>query len=208
MNIAIFGGTFNPLHAAHVSIVQQFIQEFAPALVYVIPCALSPFKQKDLYVADHHRLAMLQLAFSDPHIIVDDRELRRGGISYTIDTLRELRQEHPNHPLYLIIGGDQALHFSQWKDYMMIAQLCTILVAERPHYGGKEHIINILGPHTHVKALPIELSSISSTDIRQDIWHGNDISADIPAAVYSYIKKHNLYSTAALPSRERPHDNP
>jgi len=194
MNIAIFGGTFNPPHAAHTAIVQQFIQEFSSPLVYVIPCALSPFKQKDLYVADHHRLAMLHLAFSDSRIIVDDRELRRGGISYTIDTVRELSQENSGHPLYLIIGGDQAQRFDQWKDFTELAQLCTILVAERPHYGGKEHIVNILGPDARVRSLSLELSSLSSTDIREDISHAIELSAEIPAAVYSYIKNHNLYS--------------
>jgi nicotinate-nucleotide adenylyltransferase len=193
MNIAIFGGTFNPVHNVHCRIVQQFMQEYAPAQVHVVPCALSPFKQDHYKVADEHRVAMLALAFQDPRIMIDDRELRRGGISYTIDTIREIHTEYPQDGLYLIIGGDQAKRFGEWKEYQAIAELCTIVVAERPDYGGAEHLSMLFGMNAPYVTLAHELSDYSSTEIRQNIGENKDISGIVPAAVYSYIVHHNLY---------------
>lgn len=193
MNIAIFGGTFNPVHIVHCRIVQQFMKEYAPAKVHIVPCACSPFKQDSYKVTDEHRLAMLHLAFNDPLIIIDDRELQRGGISYSIDTVREIHAEYPHDSLYLIIGGDQAKHFGQWKDYKTIAQLCTILVAERPNYGGAENLSLLFGMNARHTTLAHELSDYSSTEIRHDIGENRDISGIVPTAVYSYIAQHNLY---------------
>lgn len=193
MNIAIFGGTFNPVHIVHCRIVRHFMKEYAPAKVHIVPCARSPFKQDQQKIADAHRLAMLHLAFNNPNIIIDDRELRRGGISYSIDTVREIHAEYPHDSLFLIIGGDQAKHFGQWKEYQTIAQLSTILVAERPNYGGAEHLSMLFGTHTYHRILTDELSDHSSSEIRHHRAENIDISDTVPAAVYSYIVQHNLY---------------
>lgn len=196
MNIGIFGGSFNPPHTMHCHIMESFLQQYAPARLYIIPCARSPFKSKELLIDDKHRLKMLNLVFQAPDTVIDDREIRRGGISYTIETIKELKNMYPNDTLYLIIGGDQAKRFSEWKDYSDIANNARIIIAERQGFGGFESIKQLLpGRGDYLKSLNVDVSDISSSMIRNRIWNNESIRGFVSTGVEDYIREHSLYKT-------------
>lgn len=193
MNIGIFGGTFNPLHNVHCHIIEKFLEQYAPAIVHIIPCSLSPFKSKELLIDDKHRLEMLTLVFRSPDIVIDDREIRRGGISYTIETIKELKGIYPDDTLYLIIGGDQAKRFSEWKDYSQIVHFAEILIAERYGFGGFELIKQLFPESNSIKSLSVEVSDLSSSMIRNRVQHNETIDAFVPKQIADYIQEHSLY---------------
>lgn len=195
MNIGIFGGSFNPIHTMHCHIVETFLQQYAPATLHIIPCSLSPFKSNKIPTDDKHRLAMLNLVSQTiPDTIIDDREIRRGGISYTIETIRELKTQYPNDNLYLIIGGDQAKRFSEWKNYKKIVNEARILIAERYGYGGFESIRQLFAEQNDcIIRLKVEISDVSSSMIRNRLKNNESIVGLVPDGVEDYIHEHSLY---------------
>lgn len=132
MRIGVFGGAFDPPHAAHVALARAAIDQLALDELRVIPTGDAWHKSRALSPAAH-RLKMTELAFSGlPRVQVDDRELRRSGPSYTIDTLEALRAEHPDSELFLLIGGDQWASFSSWHRWQDILRFASLAVVERP----------------------------------------------------------------------------
>ena len=108
--IAIYGGTFNPPHLGHVSVVESALAALSPERLYVIPAYEAPHKQGGSVVDGDHRLQMLKLCFRDiPQVSVSDMELQRGGVSYTVDTLRQIRDEEPDAELLLVLGSDSSV---------------------------------------------------------------------------------------------------
>lgn len=193
MNRGIFGGTFNPLHNKHCEIIEAFLSNYSDSVLHIIPCSLSPFKTNEHGIEDIHRLMMLRQTFAGRNnIIIDDREIRKGGVSYSIDTVNELRLSYPHDKLFLIIGGDQAKRFGEWKDYKLISESVTILVAERPSYGGVEALTALL-KNNRVRQLTTTTSDLSSTYIRDCIVQGTPISNYVPIQVSRYITDNNLY---------------
>jgi nicotinate-nucleotide adenylyltransferase len=119
-----------------------------------------------------------------------DIELKRGGISYTIDTLRELKKMNPDDVLYLIIGGDQLTDFKKWKNANEIADLITLIVYER---DGHHFSFAITTPNANIVRLKAPRIDVSSTDIRKRIGKGQSIADYVPLKVEKYIKKEQLY---------------
>ena len=129
--IGVFGGAFDPPHAAHVALVHAAISELKLDQLRVIPTGNAWHKARPLSPA-HHRLAMARLAFGDlPGVVVDDRETQRDGPSYTVDTLRELKAQWPDAELFLFLGEDQARALPTWRSWQQVLQLAIIYVAER-----------------------------------------------------------------------------
>lgn len=192
----MFGGAFDPPHRAHRELAARALAQLQLDRLYVFPTGQAWHKARHLTAAEH-RLGMARLAFADlPGVRVDDRELRRAGPTYTLDTLRELRAEHPQAQLYLLIGEDQAASFSTWRGWPEIARLATLVVARRggPDAGGLERLRALDG--VCVLALDSPEMPESATEIRHQLTMGRDITELVAPGVARYIAQHHLYRTA------------
>ena len=170
LRIALFGGSFDPIHLGHLQLAMQLFKEHGLDELFFCPAAQSPFKEKPI-ASGEHRKRMVELAIEGiPGFYILLAELSRGGISYTIDTLRLLRKRHPNAELFLILSEESFKEFPQWKDYEEILTLAKPLVGPRQEVGG-----------------------ISSTEIRSLLKKGIDCSFLIPRKTLDYIHSHHLY---------------
>ena len=187
----MFGGSFDPPHRAHVALAEAAVRQLGLDRLYVFPTGDAWHKQRTLTPAGH-RLAMARLAFAAvPGVVVDDRETRRAGPTYSIDTLRELRSEHPGAELVLLMGEDQAAGFTGWRAWNDIAQLATLAVAQRGEGDGLETLQAL--PGVRAKALVLPQMPESATEIRARLTAGQDITQLVDPSVASYIARHNLY---------------
>ena len=196
--IGIFGGAFDPPHNAHVALAQTALAELELDALHVIPTGQAWHKARALS-APEHRLAMAKLAFADlPRVVVDDREIKRPGPTFTIDTLRALQAENPSAQLHLVMGSDQFGAIKQWHQWQAIFEIAIICVADRAHFDwaiGLNDSEN--GRESRVLTLLMPPMSVSATQIRQRLAQGlgeNQLSPDLlPPAVASYIAQHRLY---------------
>ena len=195
--IGVFGGAFDPPHLAHVALVRSAIQSLGLDEVRVLPTGQAWHRTGDLTNAVH-RLAMARLAFAGlPQVVVDDREIRRHGPSYTVDSLSEIASEQPGAQLYLLIGDDQRRSLPAWHRIDEIARLAIICAAARDpqvaawHSAPSEHA-DVSGPA--IEPLPMPLMPISATDIRERLSRQADVAALVAPAVERYIHEHHLYS--------------
>jgi nicotinate-nucleotide adenylyltransferase len=194
MRIAILGGTFNPVHNGHLDIAAEVKSRLGYDRIVFVPANIPAHKTLDRDVGASHRLKMLQLAVKGhPWFVVDDCELRRGGTSYTIDTVREIRESYPlEGKPGLIIGDDLAEDLGSWKDVDKLVELVDLIVAHRR--TRKE--LHIDYPCRFVDNA---LSPVSSSQIREALRSdgasaGRDSARDrLPPAVYEYIQHHDLY---------------
>lgn len=185
MKIGILGGTFSPPHLGHSVLAIEAMEQLKLDKVLFVPTNIAPHKQSDS-IDVLRRLDMINLAFlQDKRFEIEDCEIKRGGTSYTIDTIKELRKKYPSDEFYLIIGSDLANDFSSWKDYQEVKNLITIAVACRNNYPLKAKNNFIL--------LDIAQLYISSSQIRQLVKEGHCIEHLVKDKVFEYIKKHNLY---------------
>jgi nicotinate-nucleotide adenylyltransferase len=188
----MFGGAFDPPHRAHVALADAAVRQLGLDRLYIFPTGDAWHKERTL-TPGGHRLAMACLAFDNvPGAVVDNREMRRQGATYSIDTLRELRAEHPDSALFLLMGEDQAAGFSGWRAWNDIAQLATLAVAQRGPGAGVASLQAL--PGVRVQPLALPQMPESATDIRARLTAGQDISQLVDPRVASYIARHKLYS--------------
>lgn len=193
--IGMFGGAFDPPHIGHVALARAAVEQLGLDQLRVFPTGQAWHKARELS-APAHRLAMARLAFGEvPGAVVDDRELRRSGPTYTVDTLRELRREFPHAVVLLVIGADQAEALHGWREGAEIARLATISIAARarPVDAPSTFDPSNLPPGPR-EAVQLPSIPVSSTDIRRRAAAGHGISHLVPAPVASYIDQHHLYS--------------
>ena len=187
--IGIFGGSFDPVHKGHVAIAEAFINELSLDMLYIIPNRVSPMKNMG-NVSSEDRYNMLEIAFSEiEKATVSDMELKRDGVSYTRDTVKELRSLHPESELYFLTGDDWIGSIHKWKDADYILKNVILVVARR---SGKditeavENIYSLSGKRPMV--LDNEIVNTSSTEFRLSL------SKDaLPQKVYEYIRERGLY---------------
>ena len=208
--IGILGGTFDPVHHGHLRIALDAAEALELSEIRLIPLGQAVHREQPLASAAH-RLEMLRLATAGhPRYRVDDREIRRGGPSYMIDTLRSLREERPDEPLCLLLGSDAFAGFLSWRDPEGILQLANLAILRRPGEGHPED--EALGRLLMLRALPAEYLAaqpagaiaeipvtqldISASDIRRRIREGHDPSWLLPQAVIDYIRAQGLYAQA------------
>ena len=199
MNIGIMGGSFNPIHSGHIIFADAFRRQCSLNSCYLVPASISPFKLTEKNADDIHRVHMLLLACEElQNTYVSTIELERGGISYTFDTIREFKNMFPNDKLFLLIGEDQAIQFTKWKDWQEIVanvQLC--IVARNLHEVNRVSIddtLSVDNAYTKPIWLDIPVIDISSSLIRSHIEHGNDIHGLVPMQVEIYIHSYSLYT--------------
>ena len=198
MRIGIYGGTFAPPHNGHVVAAREFFRQMELDLLYIIPTALPPHKQIDAADDPRHRLAMCERAFGDmERVIVSDMEIARGGKSYTVDTLRALSGE--DRRLFLLIGTDMMLTLDQWRAPDEIFKLCYPIYVRReqdPILEGQIVAKNQLYQEKYgriVRRLMADVIELSSTEIRDRVKNGEEITDLVPTPVADYIKSNGLY---------------
>jgi nicotinate-nucleotide adenylyltransferase len=181
MKIGILGGTFNPIHNAHLRVAETTLDRLCLDRVLFIPAATPPHKPLDGEISYEHRRNMVELAIADnPHFTISDIEQQRGGTSYTIETLRELRHSSPEDELFFIIGSDSFQEIASWYSYADIFSTANIVVVERP-----EAIISDL-----TAPLPVAISSefcYIHKEMRLTHWSGFSVFylPDTPLAISS-----------------------
>ena len=191
--VGMFGGAFDPPHRAHGALARAAVQQLGLARLVVLPTGDAWHKERKLSPAAD-RLAMARLAFAAlPATQVDDRELRRTGPTYSIDTLRELQAEHPRAQLHLLMGEDQAAGFTRWHAWQEIARLAVLCVATRGSGAGLAALRAL--PGLRVRELELPQMPESATEIRTLLTRGQDIADLVEPVVASYIETHHLYQT-------------
>jgi nicotinate-nucleotide adenylyltransferase len=192
--VCLFGGAFDPPHRAHQAIAQAAVQQLQLDELRICPTGDAWHKPRQLTDAEH-RLEMARIAFRDlPNTVIDDREIRRTGPSYTIDTLRELRAEQPHSRLFLLMGEDQAAAFTTWREWREIAHLVTLAVARRDYAGTRQTALSLPQGATAVE-LKLPILPESATAVRQRLTAGQDIAELVDPRVASYIARHHLYTS-------------
>jgi nicotinate-nucleotide adenylyltransferase len=199
--VGVFGGAFDPPHNAHVALVQAALEQLDLAELRIFPTGQAWHKARPLSAAVH-RLAMARLAFETfPNAVVDAREIRREGPTYTLDTLRELRLEQPAAQLVLIMGGDQAASLPKWHGWEDILATAIISVANRAVSTGPAGqfdpaTLPSLPSGARFETLEFQPMDASATDIRTRAARGEDLHGLVPPAVARYIDRHHLYRPA------------
>ena len=190
--IGVFGGAFDPPHVAHHTLARAAIDQFKLETLHIVPTGSAWHKTRTLSAA-HHRVAMAQLAFADlAQVFIDTREIERSGVSYTLDTLQELRKEQPQAQLYLFIGQDQAQSFESWHRWQDILEIAQLVVAQRPSESpdaGQWQNGGLL----NVQRLAMPALQVSATHGRQCIAQGQSTDAYLLPQVRRYIDQHRLY---------------
>jgi len=192
MKIGIMGGTFNPIHLAHLISAEQIRQRLSFDQILFIPSARPPHKPPDGIIDPEHRYRMTQLAIADnPHFSVSRIEVDRQGQSYAIKTFQELQANYgAGCELAWIIGADSLIEFKIWKDYDRLLNICRFIATTRPNYPLSTVPSEII---KRVDIFEIPEIEISATDIRQRIRSGQSIRYLVPPSVAAYIQKHHLY---------------
>jgi nicotinate-nucleotide adenylyltransferase len=212
MRIGILGGTFNPVHIAHLRIAEEVRERFELSRVLFVPAATPPHKPLagDLPFALRQQMVKLAIA-GNPFFTVSDIEGKREGKSYSIDTIHALRVKYPDDELFFVIGSDSFLDIGTWRRYEAIFALCNIVVVERPaavvlsicsslpldvlhdfsYYEGEKRLAHRSGHSVYyIKGVPLD---ISSSTIRRLVQLGQSISYLVPEEVEHFIKEHRLY---------------
>ncbi|MBT0651497.1 nicotinate-nucleotide adenylyltransferase [Geomobilimonas luticola] len=213
MKIGIIGGTFNPIHLAHLRIAEEVRDSLDLVRVVFIPAASPPHKPLAGEIPFVHRVAMVRLAVQDnPAFSVSEVEGERGGRSYSIDTLRTLRADRPDDEFFFIVGSDSFLEIGSWHEFAAIFACCNLVVVERPgaaiadlqavlpaavagefRYLPAEHrLVHRSGYSVHyLRGIPFD---ISSSAIRERARQGRSLRYLVPATVENYIKEQRLYA--------------
>jgi nicotinate-nucleotide adenylyltransferase len=185
----IFGGSFDPIHTGHVAMFDAAFQALNPTKALVIPVGNAWQKARMPYANSTHRTAMLKLAFAPyANTHVDTRELQRGGPTYSVDTMRELRRDFPNEQFVWLLGGDAFSKLDSWEEPHVLARLTRFAVVRR----AGDVITPPKTALTH-EVIACEPPAISSTQIRERIARGESIADLVPASVADYISQHQLY---------------
>ena len=189
MKMAVLGGTFNPVHYGHLNIAEQVWEKMEYDRILLIPAYMPAHKDLDSWIDPMHRIGMLQAVVeSTSYLLVEACEIKRKGISYTIDTIFHLMEKYTiDGKPGLIIGDDLLDGFSSWKDVESLIELVDIIVAHRDSLDRKDFPY----PHTY---LSNTIFPISSSDIRQKLCTGESVANLIPPEVLHYITSHNLYN--------------
>lgn len=186
--IGVLGGTFDPIHHGHLAAASEVAAALHLDQVLLVPVHSQPFKLDQRMAAPEHRLAMCRLAVEgDDRLGVSDVDVARGGVTYTLDTLTDLRAEMPDAEVFFITGSDALARLHEWKDAERLTSLARFIGVTRPGHSLPDMDM----PHTLVE---VPAMAVSSTDVRRRVRTGAPIRYLVPRAVADYIAKHDLYA--------------
>ncbi len=196
--VAVFGGTFNPIHLGHLHLCAECQREYQFQKIILMPDNLPPHKQVQQLATAQQRLDMCRLAAEDiPFLKVSDLELRLKGVSYTVQTLRKLTQNFPEVEWHWIIGSDMLYTFHQWYRYEEILSMAKVVAGarEQAEYDKMLSYREQLGPlKNRVEIIRLAAKPLSSTQVRKALETGEPVVRDyLPEQVFSYIREHGLY---------------
>ena len=203
--IGILGGTFNPPHVGHVALARHARAELGLERVALMPAFAAPNKRVDRDdPGPTQRLAMCRLAVAGtPGVEASGREIERGGVSYTVDTLQAIHDEHPDVELTFIVGADTARTLAGWREPQRLLALAGLAVAERDGLGREELREALLGlhPSPRIEFLAMAPVAVSSSQVRERVAGGLDVDELVGERVAAYIAEHGLYrnTPAGLP---------
>jgi nicotinate-nucleotide adenylyltransferase len=190
MKLGLFGGSFDPIHLGHLLVAQAAREELDLDRLFFIPAAQSPFKSDREPTAARERLRLLRLALAGKNWCeVDEQEIRRGGISYTIDTVRDFTRRFPDAKIFYLIGADHVPTLPKWRNAEELAPLAEFVVIPRPGEADVPIPAPFRGRMLH--GFPM---GISSSQIRERVKAGRSIEPFVPAAVAEAIRGAKLYS--------------
>jgi nicotinate-nucleotide adenylyltransferase len=195
LKIGFLGGSFDPVHFGHLLAAQDVYEQYRLDRLIFVPAAQAPLKPHEMQSGPVDRLAMLRLSIeSDKRFEISDVELNRGGISYTIESVRHFRALFPDDQLYWIIGGDQLPRMNLWRDIAELARLVEFVFLERPGHPAKQ-TPDIPGLRLH--RCDGHLIEISSSELRDRIRRGLSLHYFCPQKVVFHIETRNLYRQSA-----------
>ena len=207
--VGIFGGTFDPVHLGHLRAAEEFAEDLGLDHVIMIPSANPPHRAESPSASPADRLEMIRLATTDnPRLEASDLELKRGGFSYTVDTLRDLKGRYPGWELYMALGSDAYNDISQWRQPGEVISIAHLVLLNRPGFP-----VDLLGPlpenlraefvpdgdiYCHPAGTTLRSTSVSALDIsasriRFMVSHGLSIRYLVHSAVFEYIQRKGLY---------------
>jgi len=185
MKLGILGGSFNPPHLGHLVIAESACMSLRLDAVLFVPCNIPPHKSNEAVIASRHRLIMTALAIAgNPRFKLYAQEIERGGVSYTVDTLRQLHKRYPRSRLYLLMGADLCTQFSSWKEPAEIKKLAQLVVVTRQGHGcTMKSVVEVGMPRLE----------ISSSLVRQFVKEKRSIRYLVPDKVKKYIEQKRFY---------------
>ncbi|MDB4533845.1 nicotinate-nucleotide adenylyltransferase [Vicingaceae bacterium] len=201
MKIGIFGGSFDPVHYGHLIMAEQCREYAALDQVWFVPTAKQPLKPDGPQSGNKQRLEMLKLATAGHSgFRVSSVEIDRGDVSYTIDTLKEIKQQRPHDDLFLVLGADSLAKFNQWKEPDEICNLAIPLVVRRPGTNVSFETMNQFMNNARFEMaakcqIESPLIEISSTQLRKSISEGRSVRYQLPRAVEKFIETNKLYAS-------------
>ena len=190
LRIGVYGGTFDPVHHAHIEAARAARDVAELDLVLFVVAALPPHKRDGVYAPVEDRLAMVHAALeAEPGMVASSVEIKRRGVSYTIDTLDILHAQHPGAELLLIVGQDSLIDLPTWRDLPGILRHARLLVVPRPgtHAAVPQELAG------RYRMVPFKETPLSSTTLRAQLAAGEDVSALLPPAVERYVREKGLY---------------
>ena len=196
MRIGVFGGTFDPVHLAHLILAEQCREQARLDQVWFVPAARPPHKHEDELTPFERRVEMLQFAVAgQPAFRVEDLEKDRAGPSYTADTLDELSCRHPGNEWFLLVGSDTLRDLPTWHEPRRVVARAGLLVVARPAAAlvPAEELQAKVGAPVRVQNIDVPLIDISSSDLRARVRRGRSIRYFVPRAVEMYVLEKKLY---------------
>jgi nicotinate-nucleotide adenylyltransferase len=189
MKLGIYGGSFDPVHLGHLLVAQAAIEELGLDKLYFIPAAQSPFKPGNQPAPAAIRLQLLRLALAGKtNCEIDEQEIRRGGISYTVETLRDYAKKFPGAQLFYLIGADNAAKLNEWREPAELAQFAEFVALTRP--GGAAAVFPPPFRGRTLAGFPL---GVSSSQIRARVRAGLTIDSLVPPFVADAIHAAKLY---------------
>ncbi len=189
--IGVMGGTFDPVHNGHLVAASEVAQHFSLDEVVFVPTGM-PYQKQDASPSEHRYLMTVIATASNPSFTVSRVDIDRNGPTYTIDTLREVREAHPHADLFFISGADAVAQILDWKDADELFGLAHFVAVSRPG-----HRLSVSGlPEHGVSLLEVPALAISSTDCRSRVNRGFPVWYLVPDGVVQYISKHHLYRSS------------
>ena len=197
--IGIYGGSFNPIHLGHLETAISLKAELKLEHLFFVPCCI-PVHKDELKFSSAERLQMIKIALERyPSIELDEREIKRGGKSFTIDTLNELKNIYTDSPICLIIGMDSYLSIKSWKDWKKFSQLAHLVVLKREGYNGENVLLESFQKTSDADQLKSQkngllffsntpLIEVSSSDIRNKISANQNLDNLLPQNIIDYLQ--------------------
>lgn len=190
--IGLLGGSFNPIHKAHIELALSALKQLPLKHVELLPAG-QPWQKDTLSVSQEHRLSMLKIAAEGhPKILFNTMEIERNGPTYTVDTVKQLTK---NTDYFWLMGTDQLQNFTTWNGWQEIMQTLTLVIAKRPDYSSDipQEMLDAQVSGKEIIQILFDEMDISSTEVRQRLANNEDVSDYVHPEVIQYINEHNLY---------------